>query len=425
MPYARQFFAEFFRSLLGCHQSQEHDHKEFNNKRADQIMIRASILCCAGTRPEIIKLAPVIHALVRRGLSPLLVDTGQHETGVTKPLYSFFGLQVAQYLGVVRDSASLADLNARLLLALDGVLARFSPAALVVQGDTASALQGALAAFFRRVPVAHVEAGLRTHDLANPFPEELNRTLIARFARWNFAPTTAAAGCLIREGAPGDIETVGNTIVDAVRLGLANLANYQRTHPEAIPICLLHELSGLKRVVITAHRRENWGAGISGIAMAVRRLLKTHAELGFIWVLHPNPRVVENVRAVFDDLPEILARRLRLVSPLEYPDMLWLMRSSWLLLTDSGGIQEEAASLGLPVFITRDVTERPEILKCGAGQLVGTDPARLCAAVDHLLVDEASYQAMRCPATSNPFGDGQAADRIAASLDHALDASCV
>jgi UDP-N-acetylglucosamine 2-epimerase len=388
-------------------------------------MIRTSILCCAGTRPEIIKLAPVIHALVRRGLNPLLVDTGQHETGVTEPLYNFFGLQVTQSLSIARDCAGLADLNARLLLALDDVLARHAPTAMVVQGDTASALQGALAAFFRRVPVAHVEAGLRTHDLANPFPEELNRTLIARFARWNFAPTPAAERCLVREDAPGAIETVGNTIVDAVRLGLAKLPDYQRSHPEAIPIRLLHDLSGLKRVVITAHRRENWGAGIHGIAMAVRRLLETHAKLGFIWVLHPNPRVVESVRAVFDNLPEALVRRLRLVPPLDYPDMLWLMRASWLLLTDSGGIQEEAASLGLPVFITRDVTERPEVLKCGAGHLVGTDPARLCAAIDHLLVDEASYQAMCFPATSNPFGDGQAAERIAASLDRGLDASCI
>lgn len=385
----------------------------------------APILCFAGTRPEIIKLAPVIHAIGRVGLDTLLVDTGQHEAGVTEPLYKFFGLQVTQYLKIVRNGSSLAELNARLLLEQDGILTQHSPAAVVVQGDTASALQGGLAAFFRRIPVAHVEAGLRSYDLANPFPEEINRTLIARFARWNFAPTAAAAEHLVREHAPGDIENVGNTIVDAVRLGLADLRDYQRAHPEAIPIRMLHELSGLKRVVITAHRRENWGAGIRSIATAVRRLLETHAELGFIWVLHPNPRVVESVRAVFDDLPEALVRRLRLVPPLDYPDMLWLMRASWLLLTDSGGIQEEAVSLGLPVLITRDVTERPEVLKCGAGQLVGTDPARLSAAVGHLLVDEASYQAMCCPAISNPFGDGQAADRIAASLHRDLDASCV
>lgn len=385
-------------------------------------MIHKKVLFCAGTRPEIIKLAPVMHAISKHGFTPLLVDTGQHDARVTEPLYDFFQLQVTHRLCIDRAYTSLGSLNAQLLMGLDDTLAKTNPLAMVVQGDTASALQGALAAMLRRIPVAHVEAGLRTHDLSNPFPEELNRALIARFARWNFAPTPAAARHLDRENVPGTIETVGNTIVDAVHLGLGKLAGYQSSRPEALPIRLLHELSGLKRVVITAHRRENWGSGIRHIAMAVRQLLESHTELGFIWVLHPNPRVADEVRAVFHNVSNDFLWRIRLLPPLDYPDMLWLMRDSWLLLTDSGGIQEEAASLGVPVFITRNATERPEILENGAGHLVGTDSEKICAAFRHLLADESEYQAMCGQTTSNPFGNGDAADQIAASLAHSIDA---
>ena len=360
-------------------------------------------LVCAGTRPEIVKLAPVWAALRVGGASVQWAHTGQHrhEDAAVEGLYRFFGIRPDHSLTLQRRGDSPAELQSLLLDKLTALFRTLAPRGVIVQGDTTSTLAAAQAAFFAGVPVAHVEAGLRTHDLADPFPEEMNRVLTAQLARWHFAPTAGAALNLEREGiARHAIHAVGNTVVDAARQGVARLPA-----PAALPG---------QRLLVTAHRRENWGAGLARIARAVARLVAAHGNLSVLWPLHGNPAVADAVRSALADAPPAVLARLQLVPPLDYPTLLHHLRQATLVLTDSGGLQEEGAALSVPVAVLRASTERPELIDSGGGVLLGTDEERIVAVTTRLLADPAALQAMR--EATNPFGDGLAAERIAAVL---------
>ncbi len=373
-----------------------------------------AILLCMGTRPEIIKMAPVYHALKARGAPVLLLHTGQHRE-MADPMYAFFRIVPDISLVLARQSDALHHLSALLLEQLGSALEAIAPRAVLVHGDTSSAAMAALAAFYRKIPVGHVEAGLRSHMPFDPFPEEKNRELIARLAHWHFAPTTLARDNLLRENiAPSRIHMVGNTIVDAVRLAATEFAD-ALPQEHGGPLQGLAQAQGGRRlVVITAHRRENLGAPLLSIASAVRTLLASDPGLVCVWPVHSNPKIHASVSEAFAGLPQDQAARLFLTPPLNYPDTLGLLRQAWLTLTDSGGIQEEAACLKLPVLILREATERRELIDSGGGLLVGTAQEAIVGAVRRLREQPDAWQAMR--SAPNPFGDGYAADRIHAIL---------
>ncbi len=388
-----------------------------------------SVLLCIGTRPEVIKMAPVYHALKNTALEPIVLHTGQHEAGTEPdrhtvwPLYEFFGFLPTYRVDLVRRTDTLAHLTALLMEELTELLTYIDPAAMLVQGDTTTAFIAALAAFYRRTPVGHVEAGLRTHNEYDPFPEEKNRQLITRLSRWHFTPTQQSTQNLLAEGVPeAQIFQVGNTVVDAVQWGLEHL-DERVTQSDFLPRALQSLPSRLdhsRLLLITAHRRENWGTKISQIAKAARTLLERHADLVVVWPVHPNPKVHTTVQAGFEDLPGSVAERLYLTPGLSYPCVLWLLKRAWLALTDSGGIQEEAAATSTPVLVLRDTTERPELLTAGAGILVGTDPDTIASHVLRLSSHPEQYDAMRT--AQNPFGDGKAARYISKILVQSLAA---
>jgi UDP-N-acetylglucosamine 2-epimerase (non-hydrolysing) len=376
------------------------------------------VLLSMGTRPEIIKMAPVYQALSEAGFDAAVLHTGQHEE-MAWPLYEFFGIPLPHVLELKRTSTSLAHLSAKLLEGVSGILEDVGPDALLVHGDTSSALMGALAAFYRQIPVAHVEAGLRTGARYDPFPEEKNRELIGRLAQWHFAPTPQATRNLRREGVAAEtIHEVGNTIVDAATWGLARLDSSGAAALEMLPASLHglpQQLAGKRLVLITAHRRENWAGGIGRIASSVRRWLESDAGTLAVWPVHGNPLVRAEVLDVLENVSPAARDRLFLCEPLNYPALLWVMRHAWVIMTDSGGIQEEALSVQAPVLVLRETTERPEVIEAGAGVLVGTDTNVILHALRRLHDDSAAYSAMR--GAPNPFGDGRAAQRIAQVLN--------
>ncbi len=378
---------------------------------------------CVGTRPEIIKMAPVYRAIRKAGTPLRLLHTGQHDA-LAEPLYQALGISPDMRISLDRADGSLASLSASLLRKLDPVIEQARPAALLVHGDTSSAAMAALAGFYRHIPVAHVEAGLRSHSLSDPFPEELNRSLIARIARWHFAPTLAAVENLKAEGVcESGIHLVGNTVVDAAQQAIERIEARQsrpaalndeidpmRAHALATD-SVIRTRAAARLMIVTAHRRENWGGPIQGIFRAVAMELAAHDELSVVWTLHANPALAASVRALHAGLPQELGRRLHLAEPLGYMEMISLMRRAWLVLTDSGGLQEEACSLGVPVLVLRDHTERPELIEAGAGRLIGTQPLTVAAEIERLWREPGLHQAMQ--AVRNPFGDGHAAVRIA------------
>lgn len=377
-----------------------------------------AILLCMGTRPEIIKMAPVYHALRASHLQPLVLHTGQHRE-MADPMYEFFGMRPDMNLALERQRPSLSHLSALMLDKLGHIFEASAPAAVLVHGDTSSALMAAMAAFYQQVPVGHVEAGLRSHNRYDPFPEEKNREVIGRLATWHFAPTTKAQSNLLREGvAPEDIHVVGNTIVDAVQLA----TNMEGAQQDAI-IELRHELAALPRMltgkrlmVVTSHRRENLNGPLANIASAVRELLLESPDLVVVWPVHANPLVQQVVYRILGVLPKEAAERLFLTQPLGYAALIWLLQRAWLVLTDSGGIQEEAAALHAPILVLRETTERPELIEAGAGRLVGTNQATILHAVRELTSKAALAQSMR--EAVNPFGDGTTGQRIAALISH-------
>lgn len=364
----------------------------------------------AGTRPEAVKLAPLTLALGQRpGLRPLLVHSGQHQGMVEQALVPF-GLGVDAWLDIPpRVSGTQAELVSGLLPALDAALRRFSPGAIVVQGDTTTGLAGALAAFWLGIPVVHLEAGLRTHDLTAPFPEEGTRQMVSRIASLHLAPTGGAVAALRAEGIEDRrIALTGNTVVDAV------LAIAARDLPAHDPGLALLEMeiaeTGGRLVLVTSHRRESWGEPLGRTLAAVRRIVAEHPDVQVLFPVHPNPVVRAQVVDALGGRP-----RVTITEPLEYPDLVRALRLASLVLTDSGGIQEEAPTFGTPVLVLREVTERAEAIEAGCAWLVGTDTALITATAGRLLRGD-----LRPSPVGNPYGDGKAAELATAAIEELL-----
>lgn len=374
-----------------------------------------SVAAIMGTRPEIIKMAPVVHALREAGLRVHVIHSGQHDA-MAWPIYEFFGIQPDHVLNLKRDQEGLGGLASELMGLLNAQLHAIKPHAVLVHGDTSSAAMGAMAAVMGGWAIGHVEAGLRSGSYTEPFPEEINRSVIGRVARWHFAPTELAKSNLLREAVVGDIHVVGNTVVDAVLMAAERVKSAEH-QPEALA---WWKASGLQKlVVVTAHRRENWGEPMADIAQAVHDLLQAHPDAGVIWPVHLNPAIQTLVREAHAKAEADIQARWQLCEPLDYPQMVALMDAATILLTDSGGIQEEGLSLRKPILVMRDVTERPEVISCGMGQLVGTQPERIQAAVNSLLNGEVAMPTLALNA--NPFGNGTTAQQIAQILAHDLN----
>ena len=372
------------------------------------------LLFVFGTRPEAIKLAPVIRELAARpGFDCRICATGQHRE-ILAQFLDLFALRPDWNLDVMRPDQDLAYLTGAVLSGVSGVIAAWRPDRVIVQGDTTSTFAGALAAFYHKIPVAHVEAGLRTGDIYAPWPEEVNRRLVAPIADLHFAPTARARAALLAEGVAEErILVTGNTGIDA----LLWVAERLDTEPAlaARARALLGDrfaaaAEGKRLVLMTGHRRESFGGGLDRVARAIGRIA-ARTDVAVIFPVHPNP----NVRRAFAPLsgcPDV-----RLVEPVDYPELVYLLKRCHFVVTDSGGIQEEAPSFGKPVLVTREMTERPEAMELGLAQLVGTDEERLFQAMCGLLDDPAAYR--RMSRIANPYGDGKASARIADRLARA------
>ncbi len=359
------------------------------------------MLCIFGTRPEAIKMAPLVLAAQRNPrVTPIVCLTGQHREMLDQ-VVKYFGLRVDHDLNLMQPNQTLSELTARCLQMLTGVISETKPDCIVGQGDTTTALCASMAAFYARIPFIHVEAGLRTDSIDSPFPEEFNRRVCSLTTALHCAPTEAAQENLLREGySPNDVVVTGNTVLDALKLSVqqerANSSTWIQKHPD---------IAGRPMVLITAHRRENHGEGIRNLCSAIGQLADMFPKIQYVYPVHMNP----NIRG---PVHEILAGRknVHLIPPADYPEFIWLMDQATLILSDSGGVQEEAPSLRKPVLVTRDSTERPEALVAGATRLVGTDPVRIVREVCELLTNRDAYEAMQVDV--NPYGDGKASERI-------------
>jgi UDP-N-acetylglucosamine 2-epimerase (non-hydrolysing) len=357
---------------------------------------RIRVACVIGTRPEAIKMAPVIQGLLASDWADCqVIATAQHRN-LLDQILEHFGIVPDIDLDLMTEGQSMVDLTSRMLPALAGAISRVGAQAVLAQGDTASVFVAALAAFYAGLPFGHVEAGLRTHDIREPFPEEGFRQMAARLTRWHFAPTPGAAENLRRENVRGDIHVTGNTGIDALMATVARL-------PARAPA------GALRRVLLTAHRRESFGEPMRRIFRAARAIADAFPDVELQCPVHPNP----NVKALAEELLGGHAR-IHLSGPLDYPGIVQAMAASHFILTDSGGIQEEAPALAKPVLVLREQTERPEAVAAGVARVVGTDEARIFAEASRLLVDKAHYAAMSVGAS--PYGDGHAAPRILSVL---------
>lgn len=363
-----------------------------------------NVLVVFGTRPEAIKLAPVIQELRRRSTIDVRVATTAQHRELLDQVLRVFAIEPDCDLGIMQPRQTLAELSGRVLASMDQLLAAETPDVVVVQGDTTSALMCSLAAFYRRVPVAHVEAGLRTVSPLTPFPEEMNRRLTSVLSTLHFAPTSRARDALIAEGVPDEaVFVTGNTVVDAL-LQMRETAAYRAVR---LPVAIAPDQ---RLLLVTLHRRESWGAPLAGMCRALRTIAEARSDVRIVLPVHLNPAVRPIVHEILGGVP-----RVSLIEPLEYLEFIALMEASWLVLTDSGGVQEEAPALGRPVFVLRDTTERPDAVECGVAQLVGTDPNAIVRATLTLL-DDGTRRADMARAVS-PFGDGRAAQRIADILE--------
>lgn len=379
-------------------------------------MTERTIAVFIGTRPEAIKMAPVIKALERAdGIRPVVVSTGQHRE-MLQQVIDLFALPVDRRLDVMQPDQTLAGLSSRLLFAIDAVLDEVRPDMALVQGDTTTVLMASLACFYRRIPLGHVEAGLRTGNIWSPFPEEVNRRLAAPLMALHFAPTAGAAEHLYREGVDRHVVHVtGNTVIDALLMEVARQRDptVRATVRARLDAALVDRWDERPYVLITGHRRENFGGGFDQICDALASLADRFQDHTFIYPVHLNPNVLKPVH-------ERLGSRanVRLIAPQPYAEFVALMDGSRLILTDSGGVQEEAPSLGKPVLVMRDTTERPEAVEAGTVELVGADAGRIVAGVTRLLTDATVYR--RMSEAINPYGDGQASQRIASILGESL-----
>ncbi len=379
-----------------------------------------SLALIVGTRPECIKLTPVYAELRRAGkVRPLLVSTGQHRELLDQALAAF-GLKPDVDLGLMQPGQSLPELSGRVLNGVTAWLAAAKPSAILVQGDTTTVLGSAMAAFYAGIPVGHVEAGLRTADLRSPFPEEMNRRVTTTLARWHFCPTEEAKANLLREGvAAAACHVTGNTVIDALLATRARIGGLDAAAVGArlgiAPAFVASHLAAPKArwILVTGHRRESFGAGFEDLCRGIRQLVDAHPDLGVVYPVHLNPQVQEPVRRLLGGHPRIV-----LAAPAGYEDFVWLMDRCAFVLTDSGGVQEEAPSLGKPVLVMRDNTERPEGIAAGTSELVGTSAPRIVAAARRLLADPTEYA--RRAQLRNPYGDGDAAAKIARVMEAAL-----
>lgn len=357
------------------------------------------VLICFGTRPELIKFAPMIKALESRGVHLVTVNTGQH-TDLLQPLFELFDIRPKYNLEAMVAGQSLNALGSRLLGSLDPVLEAEQPDLVLVQGDTASAVMASLAAFNRKIPVGHLEAGLRSGNPLSPFPEEMNRRLVGQIAAYHFAATQRNVDTLLNEGVPADsIHLVGNTVVDALRQTIAG------TRASKSVELMQQWAAGKRLVLVTTHRRENFGETMSQHLRALRDFIESRPDLCMVFPVHPNPNVRAAVAAELDQHP-----RIRLTDPMGYRDFVHLLSNAWLIVSDSGGIQEEATALGKPMIVLRENTERPEAVECGVARLVGESPERLREMLATALVDEAWHTS--ASRARDVFGDGHTAERI-------------
>jgi UDP-N-acetylglucosamine 2-epimerase (non-hydrolysing) len=365
---------------------------------------KVKIVCVVGTRPEAVKMAPVILALqAQPWVQTRVLATAQHRHMLDQVLAAF-GIQPDIDLDMMQPNQDLATLTARMLSSMDAVLKAEKPFAVLAQGDTTTVLVSALASFYLGIPFGHVEAGLRTGDFQRPFPEEMNRVLAGRLARWHFAPTESARDNLLREGMTEGVHVTGNTVIDALQ------AMASRT--DASPV-----EAGRRMILVTAHRRESFGAPLVAVCTAIRRIVDANADVEVLYPVHPNPNVRRTVDEMLGQHP-----RIRLVEPLDYQPFVAAMKAAYLILTDSGGVQEEAPALGKPVLVLREETERPEAVAAGVVQLVGTNTAAIVGAVQQLLDNPAAYRAMAKGVS--PYGDGHAAARIVEVLRQFHASTC-
>jgi UDP-N-acetylglucosamine 2-epimerase (non-hydrolysing) len=363
------------------------------------------VLVVYGTRPEAIKLAPVISALTESlVLEPTIVVTGQHRSMLDQ-VNALFGITPTYDLDLIRDRPNLSGITSGVLEGLAPILESEQPELVIVQGDTTTVFAAALAASYRQIPVAHVEAGLRTGDRSNPFPEESNRRLTTVLSSLHLAPTALSRANLRAEGVKADgIHVTGNTVIDAL------LEIVARALPPSNPS--LAALAEAERVVlVTSHRRENWGKPMAQVASAIARLARANGNALFVLPAHLNPIVREALLPPLSDLPNVLV-----TEPLDYVDMAYTLVAADLVITDSGGIQEEAPSLGKPVLVLRETTERPEAVTAGTVRLVGTDEERIVQEATRLLDNPDEYEAMA--RAVNPYGDGKAAGRVVGAIEN-------
>jgi UDP-N-acetylglucosamine 2-epimerase (non-hydrolysing) len=361
-------------------------------------MLQLPIPVCitVGTRPEAIKMAPVIQAFQRSPtFQPQVVLTGQHREMVDQVM-ALFDLSADRDLAIMQPKQSLTDITCSALRGLEVLFQELQPRIVLVQGDTTTAFAAAMAAFYQKIPVGHVEAGLRTQEIYNPYPEEANRRLISQVSQLHFAPTALSVENLQKSGILGEVHQTGNTVIDAL------LAVAQR-----LPICDVPHLNWEQyRVILaTVHRRENWGQPLQTIAAGFLKILEAYPDTALLLPLHRNPTVREPLQAMLGQHPRVF-----LTEPMDYTALVGAMQRCYLLLTDSGGIQEEAPSLGKPVLVLRETTERPEAVLAGTAKLIGTDSDRIFQEADRLLKDAQAYSAMAN--AISPFGDGLSAERI-------------
>lgn len=367
------------------------------------IRIMKKILIVFGTRPEAIKMAPLVKGFQNdtQNFETRVCVTAQHREMLDQVL-DFFQITPNYDLNLMRPEQNLNQLTAEILIQLKSVLDDFQPDFVFVHGDTTTSMAAALASFYQQITVCHIEAGLRTYNLASPFPEEMNRQITARMAQYHFAPTKRAKQNLINEGiTEKNIIVTGNTVIDALMQSVEKI----KQNPSIVHQDLIDKIKNQEIILITGHRRENHGTGIQNICRAILALAQKYPEKRFIYPVHLNPKIKEPVQELLGNTENIL-----LVPPLAYQDFIWLMNQSKIIITDSGGIQEEAPSLGKPVLVTRNTTERPEALEHGTVILVGTDTQKIIDETSRLLDNSAFYAQMSN--LHNPYGDGKACEKI-------------
>lgn len=378
------------------------------------------IMLVFGTRPEAIKMCPLVKEFQKHSeeFNTVVCVTGQHREMLDQVL-TIFDVKPDYDLNIMKQGQDLTDVTARVLTGLRDVFKECRPDVVLVHGDTTTSTAGALAAFYAQIPVGHVEAGLRTHNIYSPWPEEMNRQITGRIATYNFSPTPLSEKNLLEEKAHGDIYVTGNTVIDALHLVVDKLKNDDALAKEQEEILTKagYDVTRLKDdkklVLITGHRRENFGDGFIRMVTAMKDLSEKYPDVDFVYPMHLNPNVRKPIHEVFGE--DLTRPNFFFIEPLQYLEFVYLMEKSTIVLTDSGGIQEEAPGLGKPVLVMRDTTERPEALASGTVHLVGTDYDKIINEVSTLLENEAAYEEMS--KAVNPYGDGKACSRIVAVLN--------